>query len=64
MKIRIFHRCLIEDCENLISKRLGHRKPYTSGTLKCEDGTYSPNPNVKAYGEWFNENCLAILTDS
>lgn len=50
---------LIEDCNNLISEKTPvTNSVYTSGTWKCEDGTYSPGLNVKAYGEWFNEKLL------
>lgn len=50
---------LIEDCHNLISEKTPITKSiYTSGTWKCESGTYSPSPDVKAYGEWFNEKLL------
>lgn len=51
---------LIEDCENLISEKTPvTESTYTSGTWKCEDETYSPDLNVKAYGEWFNEKLLS-----
>ncbi|MCK9183718.1 MAG: hypothetical protein M0P13_12710, partial [Fibrobacteraceae bacterium] len=51
---------LIEDCENLISEKTPvTENSYTSGTWKCEDGTYSPDLNVNAYGEWFNKKMLS-----
>lgn len=50
---------LIEDCDNLISESTKTTsKKFTSETWACEEGSYSPAKEAKAYGEWFRADLI------
>ena len=48
---------LIEDCDELVSETSATTiKTFSSSTWACEEGSYSPAKEAKAYGEWFTAN--------
>lgn len=50
---------LIEDCDGIVSESsVLSRKTFTSSTWACEEGSYSPTKEAKAYGEWFRADLL------